>query len=90
MTSRSGRRRVEHSSPLVDLDDVFADDALIDAIAAGPWGPHQETNRMVAVGGRNETPGSSDALTELFENWRSELAQTPIPDLPAIEESGTT
>ena len=37
MASRSGRRRVDHSSPLVDLDDVFADDALIDAIAAGPW-----------------------------------------------------
>ena len=31
---RSGRRRQDHSSPLVDLDLVFADDRLIDRINA--------------------------------------------------------
>jgi hypothetical protein len=81
MASRSGRRRVDHSSPLVDLDDVFADDALIDAIAAGPWGADEETNRVLPAAGRHGTP---EPLTALFDTWRRELAQPPIPDLPAI------
>jgi hypothetical protein len=84
MASRSGRRRVDHSSPLVDLDDVFADDALIDAIAAGPWGADHGADRVLPANGRHGTP---EPITELFDNWRRELALTPIPDLPAIPKT---
>jgi hypothetical protein len=97
MASRSGRRRVDHSSPLVDLDDVFADDAFIDAIATRPWDPHAgpwDTDNTAGGGladhGRHRTPGSADTaepLTELFGNWRRELAQTPIPDVPSIPKT---
>jgi len=87
MASRSGRRRVDHSSPLVDLDDVFADDALIDAIAAGPWGPEKVAHRAGVTGGRHATPAPVEPLIELFDNWRCELAQTPFPDLPAMPKT---
>ncbi|MEP6561496.1 MAG: hypothetical protein ABJD68_10560 [Nakamurella sp.] len=87
MASRSGRRRVDHSSPLVDLDDVFADDTLIDAIAAGPWGVELGTATAPGSFGRFGTAGNvvtAEPLTELFGSWRLELASAPIPDPPAI------
>lgn len=88
MASRSGRRRVDHSSPLVDLDDVFADDALIDALAAGPWG----ADRPLAVtAGNGAGRGSrhvltADPLTDLFDSWRQELSAAPIPAPPPVRK----
>ena len=88
MASRSGHRRVDHSSPLVDLDDVFADDALIDALAASPWGTAGHPQRLVqASDGRHATPATAEPLVELFDNWRLELAQQPIPDLPPLPKA---
>jgi len=88
MASRSGHRRVDHSSPLVDLDDVFADDALIDALAASPWGAAGHPQRLVqASDGRHATPATAEPLVELFDNWRLELAQQPIPDLPPLPKA---
>jgi len=88
---RSGRRRQDHSSPLVDLDLVFADDRLIDRIAESPWGPAER--RSSAAGAHRRGDGgqpapsqlaTADPLTELFETWRDELAADPMPALPKL------
>ncbi|MET0864919.1 MAG: hypothetical protein ABWZ98_11340, partial [Nakamurella sp.] len=88
MTSRSGRRRVDHSSPLVDLDDVFADDALIDAIAAGPWRA-DGASAVPESGGPFDTGAvlTAEPLTELFSLWREELAHQPFPDPPVVPKA---
>lgn len=85
MAGRSGRRRVDPGSPLVDLDTVFADDALIDAIAGQTWGgdPARLTSSPLSRAGSSR--GSLltvDPLTELLELWRQELAVEPMPAPP--------
>ena len=88
---RSGRRRQDHSSPLVDLDLVFADDRLIDRIAESPWGPAERTSSPPAPTAaatacqpaRSEL-ATADPLAELFETWRDELAADPMPALPKL------
>jgi hypothetical protein len=86
MAGRSGRRRVDPGSPLVDLDAVFADDALIDAIAGQTWGgdPARLTAPMnrAAAGSSRGSLLTVDPLTELLELWRQELAVEPIPAAP--------
>ena len=72
---RSGRRRQDHSSPLVDLDLVFADDRLIDRIADSPWGPAERMSPGAHRRGDGAQPVRSeltaaDPLAELFETWR--------------------
>lgn len=74
MAGRSGRRRVDPSSPLVDLDVVFADDALVDAISARTGSGPSRGSLLTA-----------DPLTELLESWQHELAGAPLPDLPSIQ-----
>ena len=70
---RSGRRRQDHSSPLVDLDLVFADDRLIDRIADSPWGPAARTSstgahrRADGVHAAHTDLATADPLVELFE-----------------------
>ncbi len=86
---RSGRRRQDHSSPLVDVDIVFADDRLIDRIAQSPWGPAERTSTGGAHRRDARRPAYSelataDPLTELFETWRDELAADPMPALPRL------
>ncbi|MGS0686259.1 hypothetical protein ACVBEQ_14110 [Nakamurella sp. GG22] len=47
MAQRPGSHRADHASPLVDLDVVFADDRLIDSIAAGdPLSPERADHEM--------------------------------------------
>ena len=98
MAGRSGRRRVNSSSPLVDLDVVFADDEWLDGIATRPWmspptlsvvgAPHRfRTERLSAVYA-SATLLTRDPLTELFENWRDELALTPLPEPPRLGDLG--
>lgn len=85
MAGRSGRRRVDPSSPLVDLDQVFADDNLVDAIAARPWGEperHPFTAGRSGAGSARTTLLTVDPLAELLESWRSELAVRPLPPVP--------
>ncbi len=96
MAGRSGRRRVDPSSPLVDLDAVFADDAFIDAIAAQSWGadPHpladssagrsigSPSGAVLTVTPPTMRPRSVDPLTEIFQSWRQELAVEPLPAPP--------
>lgn len=88
MAGRSGRRRLDPGSPLVDLDAVFADDALIDAIAGQTWGgePPRFGSGPVGPFAPRASRGSLltvDPLTELFESWRQELADSPIPAPPS-------
>lgn len=73
MAGRSGRRRVDHSSPLVDLDLVFADDALVDAISTHSGREHGSGALLTA-----------DPLTELLGSWRRELALPPVGPLPTL------
>ncbi len=98
MAGRSGRRRVDPCSPVVDLDAVFADDALIDAIAAQSWtsdpGPFaggslsgsasgSPRGVLVAVNPLTVDPSTTvDPLTEILESWRQELAVAPLPAPP--------
>src|SRR5690349_15562094 len=87
---RSGRRRQDHSSPLVDLDLVFADDRLIDRISQSPWGPAERTpstggaHRREAGAFARTEPATADPLAGLFETWRDELAADPMPALPPL------
>lgn len=98
MAGRSGRRRVNSSSPLVDLDVVFADDEWLDGIATRPWTP-RPTLSMVGAPERFRTERLSaeyasgtlltrDPLTELFENWRDELSLAPLPEPPRLGDLG--
>jgi hypothetical protein len=91
MAARPGRRRLDHSSPLVDLDAVFADDALIDEIAARPWEPAAR-NRFAAGRGAGPvvTPSSPDPLTDIFRTWRQELAERPLPSPPPLPARQTS
>jgi len=86
MAGRSGRRRFDPGSPLVDLDAVFADDALIDAIAGQSWGGLPRFSGgsadRVAAGSSRGSLLTVDPLTDLFESWRQELAIAPIPAPP--------
>ncbi len=87
MAGRSGRRRVDPGSPLVDLDAVFADDALVDSFAGQPWGgdPARFTSSSVSRAAAGSSRGSLltvDPLTELLELWRQELAVEPMPAPP--------
>ena len=81
---RSGYRRVDHGSPLVDLDVVFADDRLVDSVA----------HPSPAAGNFGRRAGVSDAdpVTDLFRAWREELTAAPMPATPdlrrAIETAG--
>ena len=87
MARRPGRHRLDHSSPLVDLDDVFADDALIDNIAASPWAPAPQHRFGAGRSPERSAPGvvlDTDPVTELFTTWRQELAERPMPALPSI------
>ena len=88
MAGRSGRRHVDPGSPLVDLDAVFADDALVDAIAGQAWGGDpvrlsKGPAARTAAGSHHGGLLTADPLTELFEAWRSELAMTPMPAPPS-------
>ena len=86
MVSRSGYRRVDPGSPLVDLDAVFADDAEIDGIAvdSGADGDaHRRTGRRAASKGAG-APDSGDPLMDLFRTWRQELAAVPLPPIPDV------
>ena len=99
MAGRSGRRRVDPSSPLVDLDVVFADDEWLDGIATRPWmSPTDAVEWSVRRidSAPNGCPPSTprrtlltgDPLTELFENWRDELALAPLPEPPRLGDLG--
>lgn len=85
MTGRPGRRRLDHTSPLVDLDAVFADDALIDSIVAGTFAPTAE-NRFTAPRGGTSSAGRHrwDPIDGLFTTWRQELDQLPLPAVPSV------
>jgi len=67
MSGRSKRRHGD--SPVVDVADVFADDALIDGLLS-------ERSEPVSVGagfgGRDAGSGApgADPLIELFDIWR--------------------
>ncbi len=84
MAGRSGRRRVDPSSPLVDLDVVFADDEWLDGIATRQWtarptlsvvgAPQRFRTERLSAEYASGTLLTRDPLTELFENWRDELS----------------
>jgi len=81
MSGRSKRRHGD--SPVVDVADVFADDALIDGLLS-------ERSEPVSVGagfgGRDAGSGApgADPLIELFDIWREEISSTPLPPMPAV------
>ena len=88
MARRPGRHRLDHSSPLVDLDDVFADDALIDDIAVNPWAPATKHRFGAGRSAERGAPGvvlDTDPITDLFTTWRQELAERPMPALPPVK-----
>jgi len=84
MSGRSKRRHGD--SPVVDVADVFADDALVDALlsetgstgagAAGFVG--QEVGNVL---------GGGDPLIELFDIWRDEISSIPLPPTPAVRHA---
>lgn len=86
MSGRSKRRHGD--SAIVDVADVFADDALIDALVSergeavstgiGVQGGARGINAK-GIGGRG-----GDPLIELFDIWRDEISSTPLPTLPAV------
>lgn len=91
MAGRSGRRRVDPGSPVVDLDAVFADDAFVDRIAARTWGAEPTpltsgTAGRFAAGASRGSLLTVDHLTDLLTQWRQELAITPIPAPPRAVE----
>jgi hypothetical protein len=93
MAGRSGRRRVDHEAPLVDLEVVFADDDFVDSIAATPWGA-ADTGRF-AVGSQSRFAAHSargpllttDPLADLFQTWRQDLAAVPMPAPPSVRSA---
>ena len=85
MAGRTGRRRANYSSPVVDLDVVFADDEWVDAIAMRPWGPPCDPS---VVGGaerfRGMRPRSEQARRDFSAGGRGQgtaLARDPLSDL---------
>ncbi len=83
MASRSGYRRVDPGSPLVDLDAVFADDAEVDRIAEQSAAGAARSGHVTSPGGR-VPPGSGDPLMDLFRTWRQELTAVPLPPVPDV------
>ena len=92
MAGRSGRRGIDHCSPLVDLELVFADDEYIDGIADSPWGapPRPMFAGSAAVGCLPAVRGgvlTADPLTDLFQSWRTELSVVPLPAPPPVRRA---
>jgi hypothetical protein len=79
MTGRSKRRHGD--SPIVDVADVFADDALIDALVA-ERGDADSTPAAAA-----DSTFGADPLIELFDIWRDEISSTPLPPAPLIRHT---
>jgi len=83
MSGRSKRRHGD--SPVVDVADVFADDALIDALVAdrvvatpaARGGAHRASDRSV----------DADPLIELLDSWRDEISASPMPPTPQIRHA---
>lgn len=102
MAPRSGHRRVDHGSPLVDLDDVFADDRLVDAMAQPAIGQPIDAYPVIAAGtagagpaardGRRRRLGvaTGDPLIEVLRSWRDELAAVPLPAPPDVHRADST
>ena len=84
MSGRSKRRHGD--SPVVDVADVFADDALIDGLLS-------ERSEPVSVGagfgGHDAGSGApgADPLIELFDIWREEISSTPLPPMPVVRRA---
>lgn len=80
---RSGHRRVDHGSPLVDLDVVFADDVLVDSIV------HPDPP-VARKGARRAGMSDADPLMDLFRTWRQELTAVPLPVAPDVRRAFET
>ena len=94
-------KRRHGDSPVVDVADVFADDALIDTllsessgagpVATGPAGIGAPPTGAGAAGfgGREVGNGThgEDPLIELFDIWRDEIASSPLPPVPAVRHA---
>ncbi len=95
MAPRSGYRRVDHGSPLVDLDVVFADDLLVDGIAdcrrahtdrPGPDRSTQDRSTQDRLKQRSVGP-AGDPVMDLFRSWRDELTSVPLPPPPDVRHA---
>lgn len=67
------RRRHDPDAPVVDLADVFADDALVDRLIDNRTEPRR--------------PGPPDPLVDLLSGWRAELEREPLPPVPNVPAS---
>ncbi len=85
MSGRSKRRHGD--SPVVDVADVFADDALIDALVDDRAVAAQTPRSGAHRGGGAHRAGGVDPLIELFDTWRDEISATPFPPAPAIRHA---
>ena len=84
MAGRSKRRHGD--SPVVDVADVFADDALIDALVA-ERGDAASTPAASTPAGGGASTLCADPLIELFDIWRDEISSTPLPPAPPIRHT---
>ena len=80
MAGRPGRRRYDPNSPLVDLDAVFADDALIDDIAARPWSSTPRNRFATGLSAEHAKPGTvldTDPVADLFDHLAAGTRRPP-------------
>lgn len=84
MSGRSKRRHGD--SPVVDVADVFADDALVDALLSETGSTGAGAAGFVGQEVGNGL-GGGDPLIELFDIWRDEISSIPLPPAPAVRHA---
>ena len=90
MAQRPGSHRADHASPLVDLDVVFADDRLIDSIAAvDPLSPAR-ADRAAGPAGRHsagrQAAGPSRTGRSTLPGNHSGRSAGPVVDQPESDD----